>query len=88
MRELDYLLTDVNSVLEFDEKLVLPGVSTHRAVVCSFTLPSSLAYARNVVGKLLDFRRVLPEEIAFLAAVAALHLWLASRSGWGIDRQI
>ena len=55
MKEWDYVLTDVNSVLEFDQKLVLLGVSTHRAVVCFVTLPPSLAYARNVVGKLLDF---------------------------------
>lgn len=43
MREIDDVQTDVNSVLEFDEKLVVPGVSTHRAVICSCTLPALLA---------------------------------------------
>ena len=31
---------------------------------------------------------MLPEEIALLAAVTVLHLWLASRSGWVTNRRI
>ena len=87
-REIDYILISVESPLTLAQKQVLPGVSTHGALVCHFQLPESLGYEKNVTGKKLDFRRAESNDVALLAAHASLFFWFHKGTQTPIDDQL
>ena len=87
-REIHYVLIGVNSPLTLETKVVLPGVSTHGAMVCSFLLPESLSYLTNVTGHILASKRALPHELAALGKVSALLFCLQNAHGVPIHTQL
>ena len=82
------MLIGVNTPLTLEAKVVLPGVSTHGAVVCSFLLPESLSFLTNMTGRVLAFKRALPHELTALGKASALLFWLQKCHNVPIDAQL
>ena len=66
-KEIDYILVNASSDLAVQSKCVYPGVSSHGAVCCTFTLPHSFSYVKNSAMKATTIPQRLP-----LTAVSAL----------------
>ena len=80
-REIDFVLIPVDSGLQLTAKAVVPGVSTHGAVVCEFSLPENFHYVKNGSLKKFNFRKASPTSVTRLAAHASLFLWLGRVHG-------
>ena len=82
--EIDYILIQVDSGLQLFAKAVVPGVSSHGAVVCEFSLPEQFHYVKNSSARQLNFRKARPEVVSRLAAHASLLLW----QGWSVGQEL
>ena len=71
-RELDWVLVGASTPVRSCTKSLLPGLSTHRAVVCRLMLAPGFLVAQDAKRGRLRFRGAGDSELEVASAVAAL----------------
>lgn len=84
-REIDWFLLAADVPYTAAERLILPGISTHLALLLDLLLPLNDLRPKDPCGRRFLFHRARPERLHLAAHVLALATWWAASAGLDSD---
>ena len=80
-REIDWLLVSADTPCVSCIKDLIPGLSTHRTLVCDLVMDGDLIVPRDSTQKQFDFRRATDAQCNEAASMSSLYFWWAAKAG-------
>ena len=84
-RELDWVLVGPETTCVGADKVLLPGLSTHRMVKCDLVFADSVFAAADPSYRRFRWSQLRPKQQAPAAAAASLALWWSAHAGLSSD---
>ena len=87
-KEIDWILVSCDTPCSSASKVLLPGLSTHKTVVCTLGLADDIVIPRDSSGRLFKFNEAGDLSLDRTAQIASLLLWWATLARLSPDASI
>lgn len=83
--EIDWILVSGDTPCTSADRQCLPGLSTHKALLCDLSFPRADLPNLDPAGRKFNFARAEPRQLRAAGALVNIGLWWGYRAGMPVD---